>query len=186
VIILGSDLEYNKGERDVSSIPTIHVGNRGAIPLVRTIYTESPDEIISLITPLSRCSDHYLVKKTPNVIRRYKYFGTEMGAILLKISSEVVGYVIFFVGKNHLYMLKIAVDEKWRRRGFGKLLMKEFEKKAKEKGKIKIKWRSDIDDHVANSFYISLGFKNRRKLNKKKYEYEVIINEVQGIEKFLK
>ena len=72
------------------------------------------------------------------------------------LGGELIGIVCGFPRESYLLISEIAIDEKFHKRGFGKKLIKEFEKIAliKRYNKIKVGARGD-----AVHFYSSLGYK---------------------------
>jgi len=73
----------------------------------------------------------------------------------LYLDNEIVGFICGFPREDYLLMSEIAVDSRFHGRGFGKRLVKEFEKTAKKKGFKKINVGSE-DKSVG--FYKSLGY----------------------------
>ena len=56
-----------------------------------------------------------------------------------------------------LYISTLYVDEEYRRKGYGKRLIQEVEKRAKELGANTI--RLDTFSHQGKDFYLALGYK---------------------------
>lgn len=72
------------------------------------------------------------------------------------LDDELIGVVFGFPREDYLLMSELAIDRRFQRRGFGGLLVKEFEKVAKERKHHKINVGSD--DKAIN-FYSSLDYK---------------------------
>lgn len=72
------------------------------------------------------------------------------------LNDELIGVVFGFPREDYLLMSELAIDRRFQRRGFGRLLVKEFEKVAKEKKYYKINVGSE--DKSIN-FYSSLNYK---------------------------
>lgn len=77
--------------------------------------------------------------------------------------KEVVGWVHAYEAPSLLSAATaeiggLIVDENFRRRGIGKLLMAEVEKWAKEKGVCEILLATRVDRSIAFEFYKSLDF----------------------------
>lgn len=69
----------------------------------------------------------------------------------LYLDNELIGVIQGFPREDYILLSEIAVDERFRNRGFGHLLVKEFEKNVH--GKIKV----GAQENAVN-FYKSLGY----------------------------
>jgi len=87
------------------------------------------------------------------------------------LDSEVIGVICGFPREDYLLISELAVDSRFQRRGFGRGLVKEFERTAREKKYKKINlgaWDNAIN------FYKSLDYKSHLLIQYKKeyYSYE--------------
>jgi ribosomal protein S18 acetylase RimI-like enzyme len=103
-----------------------------------------------------------------DIIRIEQTFGAEAfskrtlrqqlkNTIVLK-DEEVLGYCIFFKFKNSARIYSIAVDEKHRRKGLGKILLKEVENRCQEMGIAKLTLEVAIDNIAAQHVYSLMGY----------------------------
>ncbi len=82
-------------------------------------------------------------------------------------NNEVVGYVhgqiyylLFF--DRLVDILGIVVEQNYRRKGYGKMLMGKIEKWAKENNCRGIRFTSNVKRKEAHLFYKTIGFMNRK------------------------
>jgi len=73
------------------------------------------------------------------------------------LDEEIVGIICGFPKEDYLLISEIAIDKRFQKRGFGKLLVKEFEKIAKEKEYSTINVGAN---DKAIKFYSSLKYKS--------------------------
>ena len=81
------------------------------------------------------------------------------GGIALGIEEDgriVAGLVSYMSVYKILYVDTVFVEESYRRKGYGRCLMEEMEKRAKEKGVTLI--RLDTFNWQGTDFYLSLGY----------------------------
>ncbi len=81
------------------------------------------------------------------------------GGIALGIEEDgrlIAGLVSYMSVFKILYVDTVFVEESYRRKGYGRRLMEEMEKRAKEKGVTLI--RLDTFDWQGKDFYLSLGY----------------------------
>lgn len=71
----------------------------------------------------------------------------------LYLDGELIGAIQGFPREDYILISEIAIDERFRNRGFGHLLIKAFEKEIKTKEKIKV----GAQDGTVN-FYKSIGY----------------------------
>lgn len=89
-------------------------------------------------------------KILPKKFERFSKFF--IGAFLNK---KIVGFICGYPRKDYLQISMLAIDSKFRGKGLGKKLVKEFEKTAKDKYK---KINVGAEDKVLG-FYSALGYK---------------------------
>ncbi|MBI4450738.1 GNAT family N-acetyltransferase, partial [Candidatus Woesearchaeota archaeon] len=75
--------------------------------------------------------------------------------IALTLDGEIIGVVQGFPRDDYLLLSEMAVDARFRGRGFGRRLLREFETVARLKGFTKIKLGA-VDD--AAKFYLAQGY----------------------------
>ncbi|MDI6738717.1 MAG: GNAT family N-acetyltransferase [Nanoarchaeota archaeon] len=113
----------------------------------------------------------------------------------LYLDNEIIGVIQGFPRKDYILLSEIAIDEKFRNRGFGSMLLKEFEKKALEYNYLYIKTGAEdtaIIFYSANGYLPSLFIQVKEKdekqtlkiLEKEKCEIKEIshLNRITGIE----
>jgi len=85
----------------------------------------------------------------------------------LDYSNELVGFCAYAIVNNLwqagyiAYMYAMVVDEKYRGKGFGTMLINEAIKDAKDKGLKRLELDSGFHRVKAHEFYIKLGFEKR-------------------------
>jgi GNAT superfamily N-acetyltransferase len=85
----------------------------------------------------------------------------------LDYSGELIGFCAYAIVNNLWqagyisYMYAMIVDEKFRGKGFGKMLIMESIKDAKAKGIKRMELDSGFHREKAHEFYIKLGFEKR-------------------------
>jgi GNAT superfamily N-acetyltransferase len=85
------------------------------------------------------------------LLEKFKEFPEFFIGIFL--DKELIGVICGFPREDYLLMSELAIDRRFQKRGFGKLLVKEFDKIAKEKNYSQIKVGA-MDGAI--SFYNSL------------------------------
>lgn len=91
-----------------------------------------------------------------NVGVGYKNLNSEL--IYLTENGEQVGSLILIYEGNIASVFSVAVLEKHRGKKFGKKLMESAISKSKEKGFKTMDLNTEVDNKVANSLYVSMGF----------------------------
>lgn len=95
------------------------------------------------------------------------------GGIALGIEEDgslVAGLVSYMSVYKILYVDTVFVNEHYRRRGYGRRLMEEMEKQAKEKGVTII--RLDTFDWQGRDFYCSLGYEEVGRYRSEEDDFE--------------
>lgn len=113
----------------------------------------------------------------------------------LYLGSEIIGAIQGFPRDCYILLSEIAVDKRFRKRGFGSMLIKEFEKNAKRYNYPFIKAGAEdtaIEFYSANRFMPSLFFQVKEEKEKsiirllEKENYKIIaithVNNITGIE----
>jgi|TARA_B100002003_G_C13991111_1_gene478920 GNAT superfamily N-acetyltransferase len=104
----------------------------------------------------------------------------------LYLGEELIGVVCGFPREDYLLMSEIVIDSKFQKRGFGKILVKKFEKVGFENhNKINI---GALDNAI--KFYESLGYSpfllvqfNNKEYSKEDFEdFEILSIRDQGVE----
>lgn len=91
------------------------------------------------------------VRNEAFLLKRFKEFPEFF--IGLFLDKELIGIICGFPREDYLLMSELAIDRRFQKRGFGKLLVKEFDKIAKEKNYSQIKVGA-MDNAI--NFYNSL------------------------------
>ena len=75
--------------------------------------------------------------------------------------EKIIGYsrIHLFKWYNGAHIVTILIDEKYRRKGYGKMLIKEMEKYAKTKGMKILTLDTEPDNSEALIFYLKNGYK---------------------------
>jgi ribosomal protein S18 acetylase RimI-like enzyme len=87
--------------------------------------------------------------------------------LCLVSSNKIIGFCSYAIVNNLWqagyisYMYAMVVDEKYRGKGFGTLLMKEAIKDSKNKGLKRLELDSGFQREKAHEFYLKLGFEKR-------------------------
>lgn len=79
--------------------------------------------------------------------------------LLAEYEGEVVGYVLGCSEDDSGHVISIAVSHRFRKRGIGRALMMELEKKMAEKGIRKVRLEVSASNEVARKMYNSLGYR---------------------------
>ena len=105
------------------------------------------EEIIDIENRLEEYDNNYI---TYSLDGRISLGIKENGKLIAGIDSCMTAFKI-------LYISTLYVDEEYRRKGYGKRLIQEVEKRAKELGANTI--RLDTFSHQGKDFYLALGYK---------------------------
>jgi GNAT superfamily N-acetyltransferase len=87
--------------------------------------------------------------------------------LCLDYSGELIGFCAYAIVNNLWqagyisYMYAMVVDEKYRGKGFGTMLIQESIKSSKEKGLKRLELDSGFHREKAHEFYVKLGFEKR-------------------------
>ncbi|MFT3740819.1 MAG: GNAT family N-acetyltransferase [Breznakibacter sp.] len=87
--------------------------------------------------------------------------------LCLEYSNELIGFCAYAIVNNlwqagHIsYMYAMIVDEKYRGKGFGTILIEEAIRDSKNKGSKRLELDSGFHREKAHEFYIKLGFEKR-------------------------
>ncbi|MCS4542308.1 MAG: ribosomal protein S18-alanine N-acetyltransferase [Euryarchaeota archaeon] len=93
-----------------------------------------------------------------------RYYGiTPSGFLVAEIDGLVVGYVVGIIGtirwKGEGYILAIAVDPSYRKKGIGTVLMTNIINRLKSRGAKRVYLEVKASNSAAQYFYSKLGFK---------------------------
>jgi ribosomal protein S18 acetylase RimI-like enzyme len=87
--------------------------------------------------------------------------------LCLEFSNEMVGFCAYAVVNNFWqegyisYVYALVVDEKYRSRGFGTMLIDAVIKESAQRGLKRVELDSGFHREKAHEFYIKLGFEKR-------------------------
>ncbi len=87
----------------------------------------------------------------------YLAYGSEI--IVADIGAMVVGYAVLVYREGEAKIMSIAVKKEFRRRGIGKMLLREAIKKAKEKGSRRLLLEVRVSNVAAQQLYKKFGFR---------------------------
>ncbi|WP_457591351.1 ribosomal protein S18-alanine N-acetyltransferase [Geoglobus sp.] len=87
----------------------------------------------------------------------YLAYGSEI--IVADIGAMVVGYVVLVYREEEAKIMSIAVKKEFRRRGIGKMLLREAIKKAREKGAKRLLLEVRVSNIAAQELYKKFGFR---------------------------
>jgi len=80
--------------------------------------------------------------------------------LVVECDGDVVGYSLGIIeGSTRGHLVSIAVDEKFRRRGLGEALIKEFENRLKTRGASEVVLEVSVNNTAAMSLYKKLGYR---------------------------
>lgn len=80
--------------------------------------------------------------------------------LVVECDKEVVGYSLGIIEHNTRgHLISIAVDERFRRRGLGEALLREFENRLKTRGVPEAVLEVSVNNVAAISLYKKLGYK---------------------------
>ncbi|HDO20485.1 MAG: ribosomal protein S18-alanine N-acetyltransferase [archaeon GB-1867-097] len=118
----------------------------------RALETDIPRiydiEARSFLEPYSKRLLRFLMLSSPDTF------------LVAELDNLVVGYIISTVRYNYLgHILSIAVDENFRRRGIGRLLMLNAEERLKHLGCIILRLEVRVSNSAAQNLYLKLGYK---------------------------
>ena len=96
------------------------------------------------------------------MVNRQDYLGLK-----LVLDKKIIGFALgsfeqFFNGKI-FHLAEIFIDYNYQSKGYGKILMKELEKEAKNKGAFKLTLQA-FNDEKRNKFYNNIGYENNNNL----------------------
>jgi GNAT superfamily N-acetyltransferase len=137
---------------------------------VRLATKDDIPRILELYEQLSIGTANAELNRSPT-LEEYRSVFTEFTRIprheilVAEYNREVVGTIVFLIEPNLSHRAlpwalveNVIVDEKYRRYGFGKLLMEYAINRAKEAGCYRVVLTSDKRRKEAHQFYRSLGF----------------------------
>ncbi|WP_456369578.1 ribosomal protein S18-alanine N-acetyltransferase [Geoglobus sp.] len=87
----------------------------------------------------------------------YLAYGSEI--IVADIGAMVVGYAVLVYRESEAKIMSIAVKKEFRRRGIGKMLLREAIKKAKERGARRLLLEVRVSNVAAQQLYKKFGFR---------------------------
>ena len=79
-------------------------------------------------------------------------------SLVCKCNDEIIGFLIFSLIKKESHLLNIAVQQKWQKKGAGKILMDVFIKQSKAMGAKKAFLEVRSKNRIAINFYNKFNF----------------------------
>lgn len=74
--------------------------------------------------------------------------------------DEIVGYAVGLLRIDNIgHIVSIAVANKYRRRGIGKRLLQELERRLKDKGAKRFRLEVRVSNRIAINLYLKLGYR---------------------------
>jgi len=140
------------------------------VAIVRPATEKDIDRILELYRQLALTTAPSEVSRSPsggNYRQVYDEINAQSGHELLVVEhqGEVIGTMVLIIVPNLSHQAmpwalaeNLVVDQRYRRQGFGKLLMDYAIARAKEAGCYRIGLSSDKRRREAHRFYRSLGF----------------------------
>ena len=86
----------------------------------------------------------------------YMTYGSEI--LVADIGNAVVGYVVVSYKEEEAKIMSVAVKKEFRRKGIGKMLLKEVIKRAKIRGVKRMTLEVRVSNKAAQELYKKLGF----------------------------
>ena len=136
-------------------------------PVVRPVTPADIPELHRLIYALAEyeeMTDEFIAREED---LKAAIFGSNptAGAVLAEVEGKAIGFAVYFrnfstfIGKQGMYLEDLFVEEAWRGRGIGKLLLLGVVKLAHELGCKRVDWCVLDWNQKAIDFYESLGAK---------------------------
>lgn len=94
-------------------------------------------------------------KESISSMFNYDYYHT----YVMLIDNKVIGYISATIIIDECNLLKIIIDDKYRKNGYGKILLKYLIEICKNNSVDKIYLEVRKDNLIAKNFYMSFGFK---------------------------
>jgi ribosomal protein S18 acetylase RimI-like enzyme len=113
----------------------------------------------------SKISGEKIFLSDQGIKKEFEMYLTKRAMVLLILEMEkkVIGYMGYMIKKNKYknfaYLNDVFIKKDFRKKGYGKLLVKEFIKISKEKGVEKMGLGVRIENKNAIKLYKKLGFK---------------------------
>ncbi len=120
---------------------------------------------INDLNELFKLLDKFLKRARTNSFLTKRYKENPKLFIGIYLDKELIGAIGGFYREDYSLISELAIDSKFRRRGFATLLVKEFEKKA---GKIQV---GALDEAIG--FYESLGYESYLFVQKDKENFYI-------------
>ncbi len=86
----------------------------------------------------------------------YMTYGSEI--LVADIGNAVVGYVVVSYREEEAKIMSLAVKREFRRRGIGKMLLREVIRRARSKGIKRLTLEVRVSNRAAQELYKKLGF----------------------------
>ena len=79
-------------------------------------------------------------------------------SILVEVSGQIAGYVLFWLLSDEIDIHNIAVHIKFRRRGLGRLLLNQVVARAQRRSSLRVTLEVRVSNSQARKLYESMGF----------------------------
>ena len=79
-------------------------------------------------------------------------------SILVEVSGQIAGYVLFWLLPDEIDIHNIAVNRKFRRRGLGRLLLNQVVARAQRRSSLRVTLEVRVSNSRARKLYESMGF----------------------------
>lgn len=105
------------------------------------------------------------VVATKDLISKWIFDEKKANVIFIMEDGKEVGFALYFnnfstfLGRPGIYLEDLFIEEKYRHKGYGKLLLKELARIAVENGYGRIEWWCLDWNKPSIDFYLSLGAK---------------------------
>lgn len=131
---------------------------------IRFAKKEDIPEILSFIRQLADY-EHLLdqVVATEELLEEWLFQRKTAEVLLAEAGSEIAGFALFFhnfstfLGRGGIYLEDLFVRPEYRKKGYGKALLKKLAQIAKERGCGRLEWSCLDWNKPSIDFYLSLG-----------------------------
>src|SRR5215467_2272990 len=79
-------------------------------------------------------------------------------AIIAEVNGEVAGYILFWLLPDEIDIHNVAVQVKFRRRGLGRLLLRQVVARAERRSSTRVTLEVRVSNTSARKLYESMGF----------------------------
>jgi ribosomal-protein-alanine N-acetyltransferase len=116
---------------------------------------------IAQVMEIERAS--FLTPWTEGMFRSQLRFADDAINLVLFAEGGIVGYAAAWLAYDEIHLLSIAVAPRWRRRGFGNLILDAVMERGRARGAERVVLEVRHGNAAARSFYRARGFRETGK-----------------------